>query len=70
MTSARGNEKQLEKVRYLANEPQWRDKLELRRRKEHFIFTIESAGVEPPETLFVKALDVLSAKCDKVLEGL
>lgn len=70
VTSARGNEKHLEKVRHLSNEERWRDRLELRKHKEHFIFTIESVGVHPPEQLFVKALDVLAAKCDKILDGL
>ena len=39
--------------------------IELRRIKDHFIFTIESTGMLPPEVLFQEALKIL---CEKVGE--
>jgi hypothetical protein len=44
VTSARGNEKQLEKVRRLLGEGAWAQHLVLAKRKHHFIFTVESTG--------------------------
>ena len=70
VTTARGNEKQLEKLRHLASEDRWKERVRLQKRKEHFVFTIESVGALLPDVLFTKALDALSAKCDKVLARL
>ena len=70
VTTARGNEKQLEKLRHLASEERWKERVRLQKRKEHFVFTIESVGALLPDVLFTKALDALSAKCDKVLARL
>ncbi|WOL19197.1 DNA-directed RNA polymerases I and III subunit rpac1-like [Canna indica] len=44
--------------------------VELRRVKDHFIFTIESTGGYPPEELFVEAVKVLEEKCDRVISEL
>lgn len=65
---ARGAEKLLEKARRLAGEPPFEGRLEVRRVKDHFIFTVESVGALPPATLVTRALDVLAAKCDRLLE--
>lgn len=46
------------------------DNVELRRVKDHFIFTIESAGSVPPEVLFTEAVKVLEEKCDRVISEL
>lgn len=70
VASARDHERQLEKLRHLSAEGHWRDKVRLQKRKEHFIFTIESVGAIPPHTLFHKALDLLEAKCDRLLARL
>ena len=65
-----GNEKHLEKVRRLCEQERWAECLQLRKRKEHFIFTVESSGVLPPDVLVAQALDILAAKCDKLAQRL
>lgn len=67
VTSARGNEKHLEKLRHLSSMEKWQDRIRLLKRKEHFIFTVQSVGIQPPEVLFTKAIDELSNKCDRLL---
>ena len=57
-------------VRRLSGEEAWRGCIELRKRKDHFIYTLESAGALRPEQLFVRAIDILVQKCDKLLEHL
>ena len=37
-------------------------KIDLGKTRNHYIFTVESIGVIPPEILFAKALDVLKEK--------
>ena len=63
-------ERQLERVRRLLEEPRWREALELRKRKDHFIFTIESTGALAPAALFREALGILAAKADKLAKRL
>ncbi|XP_020247739.1 DNA-directed RNA polymerases I and III subunit RPAC1 [Asparagus officinalis] len=46
------------------------DLVELRRVKDHFIFTIESAGALPPEVLFTEAVKILEGKCERVISEL
>ena len=67
---ARYYEKLLEKVRRMSGEPQWAPYIQLRKRKDRFIFTIESTGAWRPHELFKEAVDHIVSKCDKVLEGL
>ena len=38
------------------------DKIELGKKRNHYIFTIESVGVVPPQVLFSKALEVMKEK--------
>ncbi len=57
-------------VRQMSGEEAWRGCIELRKRKDHFIYTVESTGVLRPEQLCSRALDILAAKCDKLLEHL
>lgn len=57
-------------VRQMSGEDAWRGCMELRKRKDHFIYTVESTGVLRPEQLCFRALDILAAKCDKLLEHL
>lgn len=65
---ARGNERLLEKARRLSGEPRFAGKLALKREKDHFIFCVESVGALPPGELVVRALRVLEAKCDRLME--
>lgn len=46
------------------------DMVELRRVRDHFIFTIESSGALPPEDLFTEAIKILEEKCDRVISEL
>lgn len=64
------HEKLLEKVRRLSGEPKWEGVVQLRKIKNHFIFTIQSTGAWKPHELFQYAIKILKSKCDKVLEGL
>ena len=57
-------------ARKLSNEDNWRDRIQFRKRKDHFIFTVQSTGILPPDVLFVRALDELSAKCTHLLNRL
>lgn len=54
----------------MSGEPKWQDVLQLRKVKDHFIFTIESTGAWRPHEIFEYAVKLMMAKCDKVLEGL
>ncbi|XP_050367872.1 uncharacterized protein LOC126786172 [Argentina anserina] len=48
----------------------WEDSLSLRRVKDHFIFTIESTGVLPPEVLFTEAVKILQDKCERAINDI
>lgn len=50
--------------------PKWQDRVELSRKRDHFIFDVESTGALPAPTLVSEAMAVLMRKCDQVLEGL
>lgn len=63
---ARQHEKQLEKVRRLLEQDRWRESIQLRKRKDHFIFTIESTGCIPAEELMRNALATLAEKCERL----
>ena len=67
---ARGHEKLLEKARRLSGEPPYAGALALRWVKDHFVFTVESAGSLPPHVIFTRAIEALEAKCDRLLERL
>lgn len=67
VTAARGNELHLEKLRHLTAQDKWADRIKLLKRKEHFIFTVQSAAMQEPDVLFCRALDHLSEKCDMML---
>lgn len=70
VNDARGCEMHLEKLRRLLEQEQWQDVLQIRKKKDHFIFTIESTGVLPAEQLLVEALDILINKCEKLVQKL
>lgn len=69
VNAARDHPELLEKVRRLSGEERWQQHLRLQKCKEHFLWTIESTG-QKPEELFLTAIDLLVAKCDKLLESL
>ncbi|KAK3158156.1 hypothetical protein QOZ80_2AG0133590 [Eleusine coracana subsp. coracana] len=46
------------------------EKIDLRRVRDHFIFTIESTGAMPPEVLFTEAVKILEEKCERVISEL
>lgn len=56
-----------ERVRMLSGEAPFEGKVQMRRVKEHYIFTIESVGQLPPEDLFVEAVNLLQEKCATLL---
>mmetsp|Transcript_12794 Transcript_12794/g.27685 ORF Transcript_12794/g.27685 Transcript_12794/m.27685 type:complete len:357 (+) Transcript_12794:127-1197(+) len=62
VTSAREHVKHLEKLRILLERPEVSEVVAYRKVKEHFIFTLESSGVLPPEELLMQALDILRDK--------
>ncbi|CDF35709.1 unnamed protein product [Chondrus crispus] len=51
-------------------EPEWEERVELTRKRDHFIFSVESTGAMPAPTLVTEALSVLTGKCDLVLAAL
>lgn len=51
-------------------DPDWNERVELMRKREHFIFHVESTGALPSSTLVTEALSVLMTKCDGILDGL
>lgn len=57
-------------VRRLSGEARWAPYLQLRKIKDHFLFTIEATGGWRPHELFNHAVEIMVSKCDKVLEGL
>ncbi len=94
-------------ARRLSGEEPWQKHFRLQKRKDHFLWTIESTGIateastvpcvrhlelcmssgmcdfagfrltegalfagQRPEELFLTAIDILEAKCDKLLESL
>ncbi|CAK4618702.1 hypothetical protein LEN26_020924 [Aphanomyces euteiches] len=50
--------------------PGWSDKVKLGRVSDHFIFSVETVGMLPPEDLLPEALKVLMTKCDVAVESL
>ena len=54
----------------LAGEERWEGRIALLKRKDYFLFTIQSTGVLPPDVLFMQAVDGLAAKADKLLQHL
>lgn len=46
----------------------WEDRVQLARIKDHFIFTVESTGALPPETLFQEAVKTLMHKCTNIAQ--
>ena len=59
-----------ERVRMLSGEEKWKKYFQLRKIKNHFLFTIESTGILPPHVLLKEALAILRRKCDTAAESL
>ena len=57
----------LERVRRMSGEPPWAGRVQLRRVKEHYLFTVESVGQLPPDTLFSEAVAILREKALRLL---
>jgi DNA-directed RNA polymerase I and III subunit RPAC1 len=53
-------------VRRLLEQDKWREALQLRKRKDHFIFTVESTGCVPADQLVRDALAILAEKCERL----
>lgn len=53
-------------VRALLDQAAVAEVVQYRKRKDHFIFTIESTGVLPPDVLFEKALAILHHKAEQL----
>mmetsp|Transcript_19969 Transcript_19969/g.33435 ORF Transcript_19969/g.33435 Transcript_19969/m.33435 type:complete len:383 (+) Transcript_19969:120-1268(+) len=43
----------------------WREKVELRRKNDHFLFSVESTGCMPPETVVREAISIFKNKASK-----
>ena len=53
-------------IRDMSGEEPFKNYLEVRKRKHHFIFTIENCVSTPPEVLFARAIDILKGKCSRL----
>jgi len=53
--------------RECVREEEWKERVKLERKVDHFIFNVESVGMLPPEVLFLEAFDLLKHKCNVVM---
>lgn len=67
VAQSRGCWKCLERVRMLSGESPYEGRVQLRKVKEHYIFTVESVGQLPAEELFTEAVNILQEKCATLL---
>ena len=49
---------------------EFKDKVQLGRIRDHFIFSVESAGQLPSDELFVDSVKVLKEKCERFKRNL
>lgn len=56
--------------RECVREKAWEDRIHLGRIRNHFIFSIESAGAIPAKQIFTRSLKVFAAKCKTILDEL
>lgn len=68
--AARDHQQHLEKVRVMLEDEEVAACVRYQKRKDHFLFTIESSGVLAPEVLFEQALGVLHDKAHKLAQRL
>jgi len=64
------NQRNCTMCRECIREDGWDKRIKLLRVKDHFIFSIESTGILPPNVLFEEAVKVFMAKCHTVLTEL
>lgn len=43
----------------------WNERVQLRRKADHFLFSVESTGCLPPEDIVIEAINVLKEKATK-----
>ena len=67
VANSRGCWRCLERLRMLSAEEPYEGRVQLRKIKEHYIFTVESVGQMPPELLFTEALQILQDKTATLL---
>jgi DNA-directed RNA polymerases I and III subunit RPAC1 len=70
VADARDHELLLEKARRLSGEDRWRGAFEVRKRKDHFLFTVESTGAVAPDELVRRAVGVLADKARRLGQAL
>lgn len=70
VSDARDHERLLEKARRLSGEDRWQGVFEVRKRKDHFLFTVESTGAVPPNELVRRAIGVLADKARRLGQAL
>ncbi|KAG2450268.1 hypothetical protein HYH02_004779 [Chlamydomonas schloesseri] len=68
--AARGHEMVLERLRRLLEQERFSSCVAYRKRKDHFIFTVESSGVLHPAELLAQALDILADKANNLRDKL
>jgi DNA-directed RNA polymerase I and III subunit RPAC1 len=56
--------------RECTREKDWDQHVRLQREDDHFIFSIESVGMLPPQVLFTEAVQILKQKCEDVSKAL
>ncbi|KAI9024002.1 DNA-directed RNA polymerase [Hyaloraphidium curvatum] len=56
--------------REVLRHPEFADKVRLGRVRDHFIFSVESTGILPPDELFREAVKILKLKCQNVKKEL
>ena len=54
----------------MSGEKDWEKKIQLRKQKDYFLFTIESVGQYRPDEILLEAVDILILKCDKLINAL
>ena len=51
----------------LTGDARFAERVQLRKVKEHYVFTVESVGQVPAADLFTEAVNILKGKCDTLL---
>ena len=65
--SIRGCDLCLERIRELSGESGWDSKIAVLKKRDHYIFTIESVGARKPDVIFKEAVSILKSKCHSAL---
>lgn len=70
VAEARKYEKLIEKIRTMQEKEEIAECVQVLKRKDHFIFTIESTGIISPKDLLLQAIEILQSKTDSLIEKL